>query len=65
MKAVVSLQYYFWTNIHEHTMMCKLVHCRGEKSMNCFSTNPGVFFGLLRTSIPIIPADMPFEFKFW
>ena len=44
---------------------CEQVHCRSAKAMNCFSTNPGVFFGLLHAngvelvgSTPYWPFDL-------
>jgi len=49
-EAKVSLQYCFWPKIHKQVMKCEQVHYRGAEAINCFSTNPGVFFRLLRAN---------------
>ena len=50
MEAGASLQYCFWPKIHEQAMKCEQVHYRGAKAMYYFSTNPGIFFGLLHAN---------------
>ena len=50
MEAGASLQYYFWPKIHEQAMKCEQVQYCGARAMKCFSTNPGVFFGLLHAN---------------
>ena len=47
MEAGASLQYCFWPKIYEQAMKCDY---RGEKAMNYFSTNSGVFLGLLHAN---------------
>ena len=44
----VSSQCWFWPKIDEQAMKCE--HYGGAKPMNCFATNPGVFFGLLHAN---------------
>ena len=41
----------FGQKFHEQAMKCEQVHYRGAKAMNCFSKNPGVFFGLLHVNV--------------
>ena len=50
MEAGASLQYCFWPKIREQAMKCEQVHYRRAKAMNCFFTNPGVFFVLLNAN---------------
>ena len=60
MEARASLQYYFWPIIHEQAMKYEQVHYRGAKAMNCLSTNPGVFFGLLHANGVELVGSTPY-----
>ena len=60
MEAGAALQYCSWPKIHEQAMKCEQVHYRGTKAMNCFSTNPGVFFGLLHANGVELVGSIPY-----
>jgi len=60
MEAGASLQCCFWPKIHEQAMKCEQVHYRGAKAMNCFATNPGVFYGLLHANGVELVGSTPY-----
>ena len=58
MEVGASLQYCLRPKIHEQAMNRE--NYRGAKAMNCFSIDPGVFFGLLHANGVELVGSTPY-----